>query len=866
MADAHRLTPASSSPSHDDSQRTPRMTSPCTLRGASTALTRTGAMVVVFGLAFGPAAAYAQADVPTTVQAIMGGDGAVSDVKVFGSDGKAPAADELPVKVGISQSVDGDAATVSYNVENTSVTKKAVTYTDAAGKTATVDQDVALPLVAQLSVRVPASRTDVSAPGARVTRLADGSHELVWSLVLFNPIGAPVADVSYTAKGTGDPVARLDAAVVNPNATPGLAATAQAANATVNGNGILGTIGQGASEGLVKLSDGVGKLLAGLDKLEAGAIKLNEGIDKAQVGAVKLADGSEAAKAGSGKLVVGLDQIADGAGQLSTGAKQLYAGTTKLDAGAGKISDGLGAANEGGEKLAVGSGQLATGATAAAVGARSLADGLALISGGLGQLSDVKGLPAALDGAERLRAAVEQLRAGLGSPTTAGTILNGLAQIGGGLTQVKGGLDGLGSAAGLPAAKGGVDQVAAGLNSALAAGGAIDQLSGGVSRAKGDVDQAMKEASCPTPTSSASATVVMNGSPCDELLDASGVLARVSGGFESNGKNDPQPSAQKPTGLRRGLTDAAGGLGQVSGGLATAIAGVGQLATGVATLQAGNTAVTAGVNQVAAGLKSGDPAKPGIAEGLDGLVVGLTTAVAGIGQLSDGAKTAATGSVALAEGNAAIAAGAGQLATGNAALSSGLSQLFTGSKELTAGTGALDAGAGKIADGLGKLAPGAQAAATGAGQLDEGLGKIAVGQRQVADGLPAAVDGSGQLADGLGQVNDGQGQVDQGIKDVRTKAVEVLRSQFAQGTTLARQQLAGLDASTALASETPGAVNTTYVLTQDADGIVANLASGSSDDGGSNTGRNVALGAGGALLLLGGIAGGYLSGRRQPGA
>ena len=147
-----------------------------------------------------------------------------------------------------------------------------------------------------------------------------------------------------------------------------------------------------------------------------------------------------------------------------------------------------------------------------------------------------------------------------------------------------------------------------------------------------------------------------------------------------------------------------------------------------------------------------------------------------------------------------------------------------------------------------------------AGALDAGLGKIADGQQKVADGLPRAVDGSGQIADGLGAVIVGQTSVGKGIDDVRTKAVAVLNSQFTQGTTLARQQLAGLDAAAELVNTTPGAATTTYVLTQHQEDISS--ASASADSGGSNTGRNIGLAAGGALLLLGGIAGGFLSGRR----
>jgi len=124
-----------------------------------------------------------------------------------------------------------------------------------------------------------------------------------------------------------------------------------------------------------------------------------------------------------------------------------------------------------------------------------------------------------------------------------------------------------------------------------------------------------------------------------------------------------------------------------------------------------------------------------------------------------------------------------------------------------------------------------------------------------------AADGSGKIADGLDKVVEGQTAVDKGLGDVREQAIEVLRSQFAQGTTLARQQLAGLDASSALIAETPGAANTTWVLTQSTSDIGFSNASSSSGTG--DLGRNVALAAGGALLLMAGVAGGFLSGRRN---
>lgn len=833
-----------------------------------TALVRTGGLAVVFSTTFGlvlgqSGLALAQDASRSTVRAVLDADGSVSSVQRLGGDQAVPAAGDLPVSLTIAESANGPVTTTNYTVENTTVEKQTLSYVGANGKEATTEQDVALPLVAQLSVRLPASRTDVNAFGARVTRLADGSTELVWSLVLFGPIGAPISEVGFSSTGTGAPVARLEVAAVRPSTTPGLAATGQAANATLSSNGVSNMVATGANDGLLKLSDGVAQLLAGLDKLQAGADKLNAGIVTAVDGAEQLADGSEKAHAGSGDLAAGLDKLA-------AGNTALAAGAGKLDTGAGKIMAGLDTANTGGAKLAAGGTALAKGAGDAAAGAKALAEGLAQISGGLDKISAAQGLPAALDGAKKLQAGVDQLRAGLGAPATEGTILNGVAKLSGGLVQVKGGIDalatglpaaqtgafalsdGLGRAkAGVDASKGGVDQVIAGIDDALRPGGGIDQLAGTLATIKNSVPD--------------------SGAVTDAYL--TGVIDAIQAVSATDTTTDPATGATVPlVSLREKNMLAAGGLGQVSGGLGQVSPGLGsavdgalaigngltaavdgakKLQAGVGQLQAGTGALNDGLAKVAGGLESGDPTKPGIAEGLDALVNGLTAAVGGVTQLATGAKSAATGSAALADGNAKIAAGATQLAAGNSSLSSGLGQLLTGSQELKAGTA-------KLSDGGGQLAAGATKAAQGADDLNAGLGKIAAGQRKVADGLPAAADGSGQLADGIGKVVVGQQKVAGGLGDVRSKAISVLRTHLEQGTELATQQLAALDAASTRVAETPGAATTTWVLTQPDGTIQAELASSDSD-----LARNTAFGVGGALLLMTGIAGGYLSGRRR---
>lgn len=719
-------------------------------------LSRTGVLAVVFSTSFGlvvglPGLASAQQSGPSTVRAVLDADGSVTDVDRLGSDEAAPVAADLPVTLAVAETASGPRTTTSYTVTNTAVQKKTLEYVGADGKTATVEQDVALPLVGQLSVRLPATRTGVNAFGARVTRLADGSTELVWSLILFSPLGSPTSEVGFRSSGTGEAVARLEVAAVQPASTPAFAATGQAASATLSSSSLGTMVANGATDGLVKLSDGVGQLLAGLDKLHAGAQKLNAGIVTAVDGAEQLADGSEKAHAGSDDLSTGL-------------------------------------------------GKLSAGNASAADGAKKLSDGLAQISGGLDKLSAAQGLPAALDGAKKLQTGVDQLRAGLGAPDKDGTLLNGLAQVAGGLGatgtglgQVKGGLDGL--AGGLPAAKGGVDAVRGGLAGASADAGALDQLGQLVALGRAGVVGCAPGLPVAKPTTA-----------CEALNTVAFGLSHPAG---TTGPTDAG-------GLKQQLAAAAAGLGQVSTGLGAAAAGVGQLQAGVTSLQAGNTALQAGVaridggaKQIAAGLASGDAAKPGVAEGLDALVAGLTAAVGGVGQLSAGAQAASTGSAALASGTEELAAGA--------------AKAYTGSQDLRTG-----------------------------------LGTIAAGQRKVADGLPAAADGSGQLADGVGQLIDGEQKVATGLGDIRTKAIDRLKSQFAQGIDSASQQIAAVAAAGAMVADTPGAAATTWVLTQSDGGISTELVSSESD-----LARNAAIGVGGALLLMTGIAGGYVSGRRK---
>lgn len=637
-------------------------------------------------------------------------------------DGKRMAAKDIVGKSGVLD--------VRYTVENVSATPTEIAYT-VAGKKTTKTVNLVTPYVGQLSITLPSSFTDIDATRADVAGDGRGGQLLNWTMVLFAPIGQVKQTFGYTAhvKKAQLPSASVEAVPVSPAKKPELAYGEKGFNDGAASAGNVAFAGDQIDINLIKLRDGAGDLLAGLTKLAAGASALKDGLaGSAAPGAHQLADGLGTAKAGSTKLAAGADKLG--------------AGLTQVKAGSGKLSAGLGSASAGSEKLLDGSQDLATGAGLTAAGAKSLSAGLTQISAGLDQLGGAAALPAAKAGAVALRAGVDKLLAGLGSASTPGTILNGLAQVSGGLGSL---------GAGLPQAKGGVDLVSAGLSKALdpnPANKGIAALTFGLDHPAGAAGPAdgggLKQAVLGAKSLLA----------CASNAVACGTLDAAAAGIDTLKLGISHPvgatGATDAGGLVQQTTAARDGLNQVSGGLGSAIGGVGQLQGGVGQLQAGLVLIVGG-------LKSGDAAKPGLAEGLDGLVAGLTTAVGGVTQLAAGAKSAATGSGALADGTAKVADGAAKLSgEGAAPLAAGLQQLYAGSK-------ALDGGLGQLADGGGQAVAGVHA-------IDDGLTKLYAGGSKLADGLDAAADGSGQIADGLNKAKAGNVKIHDGVETLRTAA------------------------------------------------------------------------------------------------
>ncbi len=605
--------------------------------------------------------------------------------------------------------------TVSYRISNITSTATTLSLKDGNGNTVQKSVQVPLPLVGTVTTILPSGFSSVTSDQAAIAADGRGATKLTYSITLLPPIGAAVTDIGWTAQASDIviPAATINIAVVQPLKNPTLASAAKSYQGGATTGATLTAGAEQIDTNLLKLRDGASQLLSGLLQLKDGANQLNDGLaNTAAPGAHQLATGAGTAANGASKLATGLSAA-------ETGSAKLAGGLTTLAAGNARLAEGFNSS---------------TGQADLVGGSQDLASGLGLISGGLASLAGVDGLPKAYGSALALRAGVDKILAGLGSPSTPGTILNGLAQLTAGNSQLQAGVtaltagaNGLASATtGLPAAKGGVDQVRQGI-----------------------IDGGPPTAAAVAGIKGALAAVQGLGT-CDATCQAN--LAGAQTGLDT-----------LLAGLGTGSATAAGGLAQVSAGLATAIAGVGvgstpsaltlrgglaQVAGGLTASAAGLAQVTVGVNQVKGGLSNPacDGKNPtaatnpcGVREGLGLLADGLLSAVGGVTQLSAGATSAATGSGTLAEKIAEAGDGASQLAAGSRTAATGSSTLASGLAAAKSGSAALAAGNGKIAKGAGDLAVGLDAAASGSSKIAAGLGTAAAG-------APALVDGAEQLS------------------------------------------------------------------------------------------------------------------------
>jgi len=649
-----------------------------------------------------PSTAIAADSGASTVRATLDSAGAVKDIKVYGPDGAASAfSGSLPLKLAATRSVSGGSTLLSYHVENTMSQKQDVTVTDTAGRSTTTPVELQLPLVAQLGVTLPTSMKDVAAPGALISTDPDGTHHVLWQMVLFTPLGAPSQDVSLTASGDGKPSVQLRGTVVDPSNAAGISSAAQAANANITQDDFWHGYSSGGNEGLTKLRDGMGQLVSGLQLLAPGSRKLADGLGAAGDGAKKLAAGTDKAKDGAGELTAGL-------GKISAGQNALTNGLTKIHDGQSSLTGGL-------TQIHTGQGSLTTGLTKIHDGQGALTTGLGQISGGLGQLADpAKGLPAAAAGLTQISAGLSALLAGVGSgddTAAAKTLVGGVTAVSAGLAQLKTGV-----------------QQSAGCSAYLLTK-VLSGASADGSTSPCFVSTANQKGFLPT---IAAATDPVARAVLTGLRDAN---AEVAGGTDKT--------------LTPGIKQLTDGLAQIRGGLSHPSGALGAADPG--GVSQGLTAVKAGVGLVSEGLTKA-------VAGVTALNTGATSAVSGSQQLTDGSALALDGSQKLYDGSGKALAGSQQLTAGSGSALAGSTQLRDGAGKAYVGSKALLGGLGQIADGQHKVADGLPAAVTGAAQIADALAKVLTGGTAVRDGIAQIQDG------GVGPLNKQLGEASQNAR------------------------------------------------------------------------------------------------------
>jgi putative membrane protein len=559
-------------------------------------------------------------------------------------------------------------------------------------------------------------------------------------------------------------------------------------------------------------------------ELRDGAKKLNTGLaGEAAPGAFALADGASKLKSGAGQLAAGAGDAKAGSSQLSAGSGQLATGAGKLNVGAGQLKAGLG-------KAAAGAPALMDGLDQVSAGLKLVDGGLVTMYGGIGQLPTL---------AQPIHAGIQQLLTGLGSKTTAGTLIYGVDAVRSGLAS--------NALPGIDHVIGGLFNVPSGSNPLPGAyqklGCAVvvlnDLVNGTAGRSGDPCYPGGVVSPLPGLKNSGNATVTA------EAAGVTAVASGIAGDLPSIVADPSDPGWRTPN-----MTTLVGGLCTLRAGLDThAPSGSDPGGAGYAL-----SLVECGLSN--ATLSGCNPAVPGLLQGLalvDGgvsqLVSGVVSQVqGGIGQTADVAPAQNT----LRGGVHAVMGGIDQISAGGLTLLDGLNQLNTGAGDLKTGTGQLVTGANKLAVGAGQLDTGLGQLSNGASLLNGGSVQLFDGANKLAAGLGDAATGSGQLADGLTTAVDSGKALPEGAAKLSaegtSKLVEAGKSTASDYGLKYAVMVAGADRAKTEAMA--------YGAPADAAGATAYSLeiSGANGDGGTDVGRGVGalalFGAGGGLVFF----------------
>lgn len=253
-----------------------------------------------------------------------------------------------PIRVKVTATLDGKpinpgevvdktgVLAVNYNVVNTQTEKQTVTYKDVNGNDVVTEVEMASPIGGSVDIFLPQGFNEITATGASVGGDGTGATKLSYSLVLFEPLGNPVANFGYQtriAAGTL-PSAKFTFLPIIPMENSTIASTKEAyTGGAATGSTIHGA-GVEIGENLTKLQDGAAKLTEGLAKASAGASELAAGLNN------KVVPGANALASGANQLDAGANTLANGlSGDLNDGLTTLNAGLAKFLAGVNALPE-----------------------------------------------------------------------------------------------------------------------------------------------------------------------------------------------------------------------------------------------------------------------------------------------------------------------------------------------------------------------------------------------------------------------------------------------------------------------------------------------------------------------------------------------
>jgi putative membrane protein len=720
---------------------------------------------------------------PPTVETTLGADGSAVSTRVLnrnGADTSGISASSA-LKTSIAYSLNGQPAnrdqlkgargpvTVTYKVENTTGKTQDVTYTSADGQPHTQQLLIQVPFVAIVEATVPGSYNNVQAPGGAVSAGTDGNLHIIWSLVLFSPIGSPTQEVSFSAQADapqGLPGVTVTARSINPSATEGLSSGTLTANAAVAQNDLFGTYATGADQGLAQLGSGIGQLVDGLTLLRDGSQQLSAGLATAAAGSQQLADGLHSANSGGHQLADGFASPT-GAPDLTSGSKALAAGLAQIDAGLAALAD------------------------------------------------PATGLPNAKAGSVALGAGVGAMLVGLGDSAVPGnTILYGLAGLNAGLAPA---LAGIGPGPSYSQAITGVTYVTTTITATVAstAGLAVGQpitvagITGFATNNPNDPNGGFVVASivdathltyvvplAPTGAYGSGGTVVAT-SEIDGLLALQGGISAIA----NHGNGVGGPLTETCAGIAIPGADCAAKLTFLAGSIGTSNTSP----PFPWTLIGGLNKLSFGLSHTATG-----PTDPGGAmQVITSIAFGLDHPVGSLGGTDPGG----------------IKQGLGAVQLGLTSLTSGLTTAVGGVTQLHAGSTTAAAGANTLKDGI-------STAGAGAAKLAAGLDLLAAGANQLNAGVPTAVTGSNKITTGLGSALSGAQQAGQGTSAISAQGTAPLITQLQDASNNAHLELATIDATGARAGSAPLGADATWLYRLDAVGpsggnnLVRNVAFG----------------------------------------